>query len=250
MKPYYEVGGVVVYLGDMREILSKLEVSGGVCITDPPYGETSLGWDRWVDGWPSLLDGRFSSLWCFGSMRMFLARGGEFLDGGWRMSQDLVWEKHNGSGFHADRFKRVHEHAVHWFRGEWGSVYKSPVMTMDAAKRTVRSKSRPPHTGHIERTPYESKDGGPKLMRSVFHVPSCHGTAVHPTQKPLGVIWPLVEYSVPEGGVVVDPFCGAGSTLVAARDAGRRAIGIEADERYCEATARRLHERLPLEECV
>ena len=57
-------------------------------------------------------------------------------------------------------------------------------------------------------------------MRSVFHVPSCHGTAVHPTQKPLGVIWPLVEYSVPEGGVVVDPFCGAGSTLASGSGCG------------------------------
>ena len=119
MKPYYEVGGVVVYLGDMREILSKLEVSGGFVLRTRRMGRRRLGG---TDGW---MAGRLC--WTGGFVVVVfwvdadvLARGGEFLDGGWRMSQDLVWEKNTTGWFHADRFKRVHEHAVHWFRGEWG----------------------------------------------------------------------------------------------------------------------------------
>jgi site-specific DNA-methyltransferase (adenine-specific) len=50
----------------------------------------------------------------------------------------------------------------------------------------------------------------------------------------------LIRYSVPERGVVCDPFAGSGSTLVAARLAGHRAVGVEIEERYCEAAARRL----------
>jgi DNA modification methylase len=66
------------------------------------------------------------------------------------------------------------------------------------------------------------------------------GRAVHPTQKPLGILSPLIRYSVPGGGLVLDPFMGSGSTLLAARQLGRRAIGIELDEGFCRAAVRRL----------
>src|SRR4051794_29843617 len=110
IEPFWASERGVIYHADCREILGDLAPT--VAIADPPYGETSLEWDRWVDGWPDLVRG--DSMWCFGSMRMFLERGAEFA--GWKLSQDLVWEKHNGSGFHADRFKRVHENVLHWYR--------------------------------------------------------------------------------------------------------------------------------------
>jgi site-specific DNA-methyltransferase (adenine-specific) len=155
-----------------------------------------------------------------------------------------VWEKHNGSSFHADRFKRVHEHILQFYpaRSKWAEVYKQPVMTSDARTRTVRRKQRPPHLGQINGGYYVSQDGGPRLMRSVIYARSCHGYAVHPTQKPVEIIAPLIEYSCPPDGLILDPFMGSGSTLVAARLSGRRAIGIELDERYCELAVKRLRQ--------
>lgn len=236
MTPYFEADGVTIFHGNCLEILPALNGEAAV-VTDPPFGQTSLPWDRWVSGWLAAVP--FSSLWCFGTLRMFMDHADEFRAGGWKLSQDLVWEKHNGSGFAADRFKRVHEQPAHFYRGAWESVYKAPVMTLDATKRTVRRKNRPPHMGHIERGAYESIDGGPRLMRSVLQVRSTHGYAEHPTQKPLGILAPLIKYSVPVGGCVVDPFAGSGSVLIAARQFGARAIGIEIDEANCEIAARR-----------
>lgn len=219
------IGDATLYLADCREMLPAIEAD--CVVTDPPYGVTSLEWDRTVDGWPELLRSR--SLWCFGSMRFFL--GAAFPT--WTYAQDIVWEKHNGSGIHADRFKRVHEHALHFYRGEWGTLYKAPQFTLDATARTVRRKTKPPHWGGIGDSSYASEDGGPRLMRSVIYARSMHGSAVHPTQKPVEILTPLIEYSCPPGGLVLDCFGGSFATGVAALQAGRRFVGIEVDpERF------------------
>ena len=236
MKPYHQTESVTIYHGDCREVLQ--DIVADCVVTDPPYGETSLEWDKWQSGWLPMVQS--SSMWCFGSLRMFMENATDF--DGWKLAQDVIWKKHNGSNFHADRFRRIHEHALHFYRGKWSDVWKSVQVTMDAIARTVRTKSRPTHTGHIDATPYESKDDGPRMMTSVIEARSCHGYAVHPTQKPVAILGPLIEYSCPIGGIVLDPFMGSGSTLVAARDCGRRSIGVEADEKYCEAAAKRLQQ--------
>lgn len=241
LKPYFEEGGITIFHGDCREILPVLSPVDAI-VTDPPYGDTSLDWDRMVRGWMDAAEQVTSNLWCFGSFRMFaeMFRKGECSR--WNLAQEIIWEKHNGSGLLNDRFRRVHELAVQLYRGEWASVFKSPVMTTDATARTVRRKKKPPHFHQIGEGNYMSIDGGPRLMTSVISVRSCHGSAEHPTQKPVGIVDPLLRYSVPPGGIVLDPFMGSGTTLVAAKALGMRAVGIEIDERFCEVAANRLRQ--------
>lgn len=66
------------------------------------------------------------------------------------------------------------------------------------------------------------------------------GNRLHPTQKPVAALTPLIEAFCPEGGLVLDPFCGSGSTLVAATEAGCDYLGIELDRAYHGIAARRL----------
>jgi site-specific DNA-methyltransferase (adenine-specific) len=244
--PYYEDDTVQLYLGDMHEILPELNITADLIVADPPYGETSLAWDRWPKGWPELARDAASSMWCFGSMRMFLDRGPEFTD--WKLSQDVVWRKNAGSGFATDRFKRIHEHALHWYRGNWRDVHHdaqretAPPTNSDREVRlnsTVRQhRGDQYHHGVIK--PGAWVDDGTRLVPSVIDAKNMRGRALHPTEKSIGILTPLIRYACPEGGLVVDPFAGSGSTLDAARQTGRRAIGIEAREDYCEAAARRL----------
>jgi site-specific DNA-methyltransferase (adenine-specific) len=242
-EPYWSDGTVSLYLGDCREVLPALGVTADCVIADPPYEATSCDWDRWPGGWLAAAAAVTRSMWCFLPVRQFAAppfRGQEFTAAGWRLSQDLVWEKHNGSSFHADRFSRVHETATHWYRGPWARVRHEVPVTSDAVARTVRRKHRPPHMGQIDAGTYQSHDGGPRLMRSVLRVRSMHGRAIHETEKPVGVLDPMVTYACPPGGLIVDMFAGSGSTLDAARCAGRHAIGIELREECAEKAARRL----------
>lgn len=242
--PFYERDGITLYCGDCREIMPHMQPVDAV-VTDPPYNETSLEWDVWPEGWPELIAGVTNSLWCFGSMRVFWDRLAEF--SGWRLAQDVVWEKHNGSGAKADRFRRIHELAVHLYRGAWGDIYHKTPVTMDARKITVNRRKKPRHWSQIGDSSFRSEEGGPRLMHSIIYARSCHGYAVNETQKPEGIIAPLLEYSVPPGGVVLDPFAGSGTVLAVARTQGKRAIGIEKRESQCREIITRLaQDVLPL----
>jgi site-specific DNA-methyltransferase (adenine-specific) len=244
MQPYYSDPMTTLYLGDSREVLPALGLTADCVIADPPYGETKLAWDRWPDGWLQTAAAVAPALWCFGSWRVFGPRWAEFTTAGWKFGQDLVWEKHNGSGFAADRFRRVHETITHWYQGAWGDVHHQVPRISSAGARQSHGGNRTrrasgPHLGKIGAGVYV--DDGTRMARSVLYAKSMQRSAIHPTEKPVkGLLEHLVYYSAPVGGLVVDPFAGSGSTLVAARELGRRAVGVEASEEYCEAAAKRL----------
>ncbi|MDG4791983.1 site-specific DNA-methyltransferase [Micromonospora sp. WMMD1102] len=246
--PYWSDDMVTLYHGDCRDILPQLDLRADCAVADPPYEETLLGWDRWPTGWLEAVAAVTDSMWCFLPLRQFAEppyRGQEFRAAGWKLSHDVepdwnsqhdhvTWEKHNGSGFVKDRFRRVHEPASHWYRGKWSAVHhevpRVPAVHRRGGQNFVRQ--QPAHTGAVAGRGYA--DDGLRLMRSVLHVRNVNGRAIHPTEKPVPLLEPLIRYGCPPGGLVVDPCAGSCSTGVAARLAGCRSILIEGDEAMCE----------------
>lgn len=241
---------VTILVGDVREqIHSIADQSIDLIVADPPYAETALEWDKWPDGWATLMLRVLKpsgSMWVFGSLRMFMERASEF--DRWKHAQEIVWEKHNGSNSFADRFRRVHELAVHFYpkTAKWAEIYKKPLYSNDAVAKTVRRKQKAPHWSKIEGHVFTSIDGGPRLLRSVIYARSEHGRAIHPTQKPVEVVRLLAEYSCPPGGTILSPFFGSGTDAIAAKAIAAHCIGIELSQPYAELARIRLNNDAPL----
>lgn len=246
---------MTILTGDSRDLMPD-HGPFDIILADPPYGDTSLAWDRRLDGWLPLARAALKpsgSLWVFGSLRSFMTTARTFTDTGFVYAQEIVWEKQNGSSFHADRFKRVHELAVQFRRAAvpWSAVYNEVQTTPDATARTVRAvrrKMQPPHTGHIEAGHYVSEDGGPRLMRSVIYARNCHGSAIHLTEKPSGLIEILIRTSCPPGGLVGHWFADSGSAGEACRLTDRRYLGCEIDADMAESARARIASVRPFTE--
>jgi site-specific DNA-methyltransferase (adenine-specific) len=246
------VSVITLLEGDMRDLLGTVPDESVDCIlTDPPYGETSLKWDRRVADWPALIRRVLKptgSMWVFGSLRLLMETAPEFA--GWKLSHDVIWEKHNGTGLFNDRFRRVHEIAAHFYRDDvkWADVFKAPQFTNDATARTVRKKGRPAQwIGATGETLYRSEDGGPRLQRSVLYARSEHMQGVgHPTAKPLAILEPILRYACPVDGHVLDPFAGSGSAGLAANLIGANCTLIEANPKFIAVIKSRLENDVPL----
>lgn len=254
MRRYYEAPGVRLYLGDCREAGSVVgDQRFTLILADPPYEQTSLIWDRWPTGWLEAARGwRTSdgSLWCWGTLRLFMQRAAEFSSSGWKFAQDTIWEKHNGSQPGGDRFLRVHEQAAHFYPSavRWTDIYREPQKVPAPREhrhkkgRLVKRGASPAQTGTFPPGIYI--DDGMRRQRSVWHVRSMHyqgaGTA---TAKPPGVLEPIIRYSCPPGGWVLVPFVGGGAEVEAALRLGRNVVGFDITETELSGAVHRMRQR-------
>lgn len=233
MKPYYQHNGITIYHGDCRDVLPQL--SGDLIVADPPYGEKQASWDG---------DKPDPVLWDL--MHSALSAGGILYYWGFWGHADWVLPNARRVGF-------VPQSQITWwfrtgrpekfsYREDTESAWyfsKGEPRVFNAAEdlEPYEDESNYQRYGHKGKHP-----GTVWIASRIFHN---HPQNVgHETQKPLELIEKMIRISSNPGDVVIDPTFGSGTTLRAAKNLGRRAIGIELDERYCEIAARRLSQEV------
>lgn len=219
MKPYYGPhNGITIYHGDCREVLPT--VTADVLVMDPPYGIAYASGMTGHNGGTSLPG-------IVGDADTVLR---DFVLSWWGDRPAVVFGTWKRARPHGCRAVLTWDKGEHVGMGDLSLPWK-------------------PNTEEI----YILGNGfaghrGSSVLRSVAAVSwnsTIHGR-MHPHEKPVPLMRDLIAKC--PTGVVIDPFAGSGSTLRAAKDAGRRAIGIDIEERYCEIAAKRLsQEALPLD---
>lgn len=248
MTPYYQDSAVTIYHGDCREVMASLESVDHV-ITDPPYSEHVHGKSRRGGATAPALDGNgrraqcsFSRVKEFGfvslSSELRAACGQEFtrLVSRWVLVFSDVESSHE--------WRDAMPELDYVRTGAWVKIGATPQFTGDRpavgfeAITICHPKGKKKWNG-----------GGAHAVWSEPIVLNRGGNdaRLHTTQKPLHLMTRLVSLFTDPGEVILDAFMGSGTTLRAAKDLGRRAIGIELDEKYCEISAKRMgQEVLPL----
>lgn len=210
---------MTLYHGDCREVLPTLG-GVGLVVTDPPYtfGLASTDQEGKAGGWGDLMNNamfygswlgesrkltnaRQGACWVFNSWRSLPVLARASFEISWPITSLLVWDKE-------------------WI-GPGGSRGLRPSYELVAL---------------FAHDSFQIPDRGiPDIWRCQWASQRPNG---HPAEKPVDLLARLVRESGGDGAVL-DPFAGSGSTLVAAKREGRRAIGIEIEERWCEIAARR-----------
>jgi len=251
MTPYYEHAGITIYHGDCRELLPT--ISGVNCtVTSPPYntlgarvpikpsggfGSQRLG--GWVknlhrDGYADDMDETAYAEWqaaiavlvressvpgaSFFYNHKQRSRNGRTIHPiqitdtfkGWTLRQELVWDRGGAVQFNARMFAPCDERIVWMFRDDGEFIWNQEYAVDLSIWRMSPPKDE---TGHP--CPY------PETLPA-----RCIGATTAP------------------GDLILDVFAGAGTTLLASKNLGRKAIGIEIEERYCEIAAKRLSQEV------
>jgi len=213
VKPYYDQDGITIYCGDCREID---DLSCDVLCTDPPYGISySSAWrtkhqrSAEIVGDSGLAAYEMDALPAWARCALVFCRWDKLIAASVRMGQPnslVVWDKViHGMADPTTCFAPRHELVL---------FYRGADFKFDG--------KRPADVVQIPRVPPER--------------------LVHPCEKPLDLLKWLI--GAVGGSTVCDPYMGSGTTLLAAKQLGRKAIGIEIEEKYCEIAAKRLSQQV------
>jgi hypothetical protein len=236
----YNADGIDIWLGDCRDVLPTLDAVDHV-ITDPPYDEHTHGKQRRGSATP----GR-GKQFGLGKATISVERHVGFA----ALTDDQMDVQASEYARLAQRWVLVFcamEQQADWMAaltdiglehvrfGVWHKTGSTPQFSGDrpgTACEAIEIAHRPGR---------KSWNGGGGFGMWTHPIVKEHtGERRHPTQKPLPLMAELIELFTDPGDLILDPFMGSGTTLVAAKELGRRAIGIELDPKHVETAIRRL----------
>ena len=201
MTPYYQDDLVTIYHGDALEVMPDLDLTGFVLVADPPYG---IALDT-------------SSRWDWLPDHQPVTGDGEPFDPAPLLALGLP-----SVLFGANHYASRLPDSRGWFCWDKATRDGLDLKQAEVEFGWTNFLSRPKMLRHMWSGAYRDSE---------------RGTRYHPTQKPVVLLRWVLGWTPP--APVLDPYMGSGPTLVAAKEAGRRAIGIEIEERYCEIAAQR-----------
>lgn len=247
MRPYYDHNGITIYHGDCREVIPTLPPAD-VVFTSPPYLDRRA-YELEEFDWHSVVPPALAALPDHGSTQVLVNLGQCHTDGridrywitacdvmeeaGWRWFGMYPWDQGSGlPGAWNGRLAPSHELVLHFNR---------------SAAKTEKTVRKDPTSGPMGSS-MKRKDGtnpapssvctdSKKVADSVIRVRRHVGGSQHPAVFSVKFASFMLQCW---GGSILDPFMGSGTTLRAAKDLGRRAIGIEIEEKYCEIAAKRM----------
>jgi site-specific DNA-methyltransferase (adenine-specific) len=253
--PYYSDDSVTIYHGDSLDILPTISAVE-LLFTSPPYAQQRAGlyqgidetdYPHWVAEWMGSVD--LSHLGSViinirehiqnGVMSDYVHKTRMLIrDDGWHECDELIWVKPESPPVgHPRRFRRSWERLLWFSRSRQPNCY--PTHMGQPSKRIGMTTS----TGSAEwlkgtKTPTAGVARSPDFV--VCGMSTERQTVDHPAAFQSGLAKWVVGGFTQREDTVLDPFMGSGTTLRAAKDLGRKAIGIEIEERYCEIAARRM----------
>jgi site-specific DNA-methyltransferase (adenine-specific) len=234
-KPYYEEDGIVIYHGDCRDILPHLP-KVDLVLTDPPYGTTSCEWDvaeNILELWPLLYP--ISNSFVMTASQPFTT---DLINSNRKMFKYCwVWNKKIHGNFLLAHYQpmKIHEDVVVFGGSPYFPQMKKGQLRLNGGGKSKLWDMEMPKRLNDEYYP-----------QSIIEFPNTQ-RGEHPTEKPVDLFrYMALSYSMTDA-TILDPFMGSGTTLRAAKDLGRKAIGIEIEEKYCAIAVERLRQAvLPL----
>lgn len=206
---FYDEGGITIWHGDNADVdVDPADVD--LLLTDPPYGIDYEAGDKHIN---ELHDGGvrndaqpFDPTWLLAYQRLILWGANNFVSRLPESPHWIAWDKVTRNGLDL----RISEMELAWTRNVLNRAMVFRHMWSGAFRDSER------------------------------------GTALHPTQKPTALMRWIVEKWTEPGDLVYDPYMGSGPIAEACRDLGRRYIGVELVEQYCQAAVNRLAQQVLL----
>lgn len=246
MQPYYQDEFVKLFNADCFDILPNIEEKVDMVFCDPPYGKmVRCKWDSEDINLPLLWKelhraGHNTTAYVFTGAQPFTSKlvASNYKE----FKQELIWHKTIGTGhLNCKRMALKNHENILIFYGKQ-PVYK-PQMSVGHKPYTATNKPELTRVYGKSKVNTTVNTTGERYPLSVLDF-KYDTKRYHPTQKPVTLCEYLINTYTNEGQLLLDPFAGAGSSLIAAKRLGRKAIGIELDKNYCDIIIRRLQDEM------